>query len=128
MKKFEDIEVWQEARKLNKEIYLITNSELFAKDFGLRDQIRRASISVSSNIAEGFERDGNKEFIQFLHIAKGSIGEVRSQLYLAYDIEYIDSDTFNFLKSKCETISKQLKGFINYLKTSEYKGQKYSKN
>ncbi len=81
--RFEDIKAWQKARELNKEIYKISNNTLFEKDFGLKDQIRRASVSVLSNIAEGFERNGSKEFKQFLSIAKGSSGEVRAQLYVA---------------------------------------------
>ena len=86
---FEEIVSWQKARELNVEIYKITNSsDLFHKDFGLRDQIRRASISISSNVAEGFERQTTKEFIRFLYIAKASAGEVRSQLYLAFDLKY----------------------------------------
>ena len=78
--KFEDMEVWQNARSLTKKIYICSSNGKFSKDFGLRDQIRRASVSIMSNIAEGFERGSNKEFIQFLFIAKGSAGEVRSQL------------------------------------------------
>ncbi|TAK06448.1 four helix bundle protein, partial [bacterium] len=89
VKSFEDLEVWKETRRLSKEIYAATQDAKFSKDFGLRDQIRRAAVSVMSNIAEGFERGGNQEFIQFLYIAKGSCGEVRSQLYVALDQGYI---------------------------------------
>ncbi|MDP2842635.1 MAG: four helix bundle protein [Acetobacterium sp.] len=87
---FEDLEVWKTARELTNRIYGITADGSFSKDYGLRDQIRRAAVSVMSNIAEGYERGGNQELIQFLSIAKGSSGEVRSQLYVAMDQEYID--------------------------------------
>jgi len=113
---FEDILSWQKARALNIDIYKITNSNnLFSKDFGLRDQIRRASVSISSNIAEGFERQTTKEFIWFLYIAKASAGEVRSQLYLAYDIEYIKKEEFEKLKLKVNEVSKLISGLIKYL-------------
>jgi len=98
---FEDIISWQKARELNKEIYHITNNEnKFSKDFGLRDQIRRSSISISSNIAEGFERETTKEFVRFLYIVKASAGEFRSQLYLAFDLKYINDNQFKKLKLK----------------------------
>ena len=87
---FEDLEIWKEARRLTQTIYQLTRDSRFAKDFGLRDQIRRAAISIMSNISEGFERGGNQEFIQFHYVAKGSCGEVRSQLYVALDQEYVD--------------------------------------
>jgi len=83
VKYFEDLEVWKEARRLTNEIYGATRNDGFSKDFGLRDQIQRAAVSIMSNIAEGFERGGNQEFIQFLYIAKGSCGEVRAQLHVA---------------------------------------------
>ncbi len=82
-KSFEEIESWQKARELTRKVYAVSNQGAFTKDFGLRDQIRRASVSIMSNIAEGFERDGNREFLQFLAVAKGSSGEVRAQLYVA---------------------------------------------
>ncbi|WP_010134400.1 four helix bundle protein, partial [Ochrovirga pacifica] len=112
---FEDIEAWQKARELNKLIYQITSKTNFSKDFDLVRQIRRASISVSSNIAEGFERQSNKEFSRFLFIAKGSIGEVRSQMYLALDIGYIDETDFNKIKKSVLEISRMLSGLIKYL-------------
>ena len=89
VKNFEDLEIWKDARLLTKAIYQMTKDTGFAKDFALRDQIRRASMSVMSNIAEGFERGGNQEFIQFLYVAKASCGEVRSQLYVALDQAYV---------------------------------------
>lgn len=88
--RFEDIVVWQKSRELTREIYRISKQGPFSKDFGLQDQIRRASMSIMSNIAEGFERSGSGEFMQFLAIAKGSTGEVKSQLYVAIDQEYLD--------------------------------------
>jgi four helix bundle protein len=113
---FEEIIAWQKARELNAEIYRITNDNtLFAKDFGLRDQMRRASISISSNIAEGFERETTKEFIRFLYIAKASAGEFRSQLYLASDLNYITHMEFESLSIKINDVSKLLSGFLKYL-------------
>jgi len=88
-KQFEDLEVWQEARRLTQTIYRVTRTEKFSKDFSLRDQIQRAAVSVMSNIAEGFERGGNQEFSQFLYVAKASCGEVRSQIYVALDQGYM---------------------------------------
>ena len=96
-KKFEDIEAWQKSRELTNAIYRITKEREFSTDFGLKDQIRRAAVSIMSNIAEGFERSGTGEFAQFLSTAKGSAGEVRSQLYVAFDEGYIDTDKFEYL-------------------------------
>lgn len=116
LKSFEEIIAWQKARELNAEIYRITNTNnQFSKDYGLRDQMRRCSISVSSNIAEGFERETTKEFIRFLFIAKASAGEFRSQLYLASDLGYISQLEFESLNVKINDISKLLSGFIKYL-------------
>jgi len=116
---FEDIIAWQKARELNKVIYSITNNNTnFFKDYGLRDQLRRASVSISSNIAEGFERETTKEFIRFLYIAKASAGECRSQIYLAYDLEYITIEEFNNLKNKISEVSKLISGFIKYLNST----------
>lgn len=113
---FEEIIAWQKARELNAEIYRITNNnEIFTRDYGLRDQMRRASVSISSNIAEGFERETKKEFIRFLYIAKASAGEFRSQLYLASDLGYISNEEFQSLNLKINDISKLLSGFIKYL-------------
>lgn len=122
---FEEIEAWQKARDMTKEIYLISNKAPFSRDFGLCNQIRRACVSVMSNIAEGFERSGSKEFAQFLSIAKGSIGEVRSHLYIAFDQSYIDNDTFVRLVALATEISRMINGLINYLKKSNVKGSKY---
>ena len=112
---FEEINSWQKSREFNKKIYLVTESNTFKKDFDLVRQIRRASISISSNIAEGFERNTDKEFIYFLFVAKASAGEVRSQLYLAFDLEYITKQEFEGLIESVMEISKLLSGFIKYL-------------
>jgi four helix bundle protein len=123
--KFEDIEAWQLAREMTKAIYAISNDGAFARDFGLRDQIRRASVSIMSNIAEGFERGGDKEFLQFVSLAKGSSGEVRAQLYVALDAGYIDQQTFSRLSDMATQINRMLAGLMKYLRSSELKGSKY---
>lgn len=116
---FEEIVSWQKARELNSDIYIITdNNKKFNRDYGLRDQIRRSSISISSNIAEGFERETTKEFIRFLYIAKASAGEFRSQLYLATDLNYLNSEEFEKLKLKVNEISKLISGLIKYLSST----------
>jgi four helix bundle protein len=123
---FEDIHAWQKARELNRIVYQISSTNSFSKDFGLRDQIRRASVSILSNIAEGYERNGNKEFLYFLSIAKGSAGEVRAQLYVALDLNYITKTEFDTLNQLATDTSKLISGFINYLKKSDLKGAKFN--
>lgn len=113
---FEELNVWIESRSFNQKLYLTTNNDLFDRDYDLKRQIRRASISVSSNIAEGFERNTDKEFIQFLFYAKASAGEVRSQLYLSLDLNYLTKEEFNTLYSQITEISKMISGLIKYLK------------
>src|SRR6476646_1853492 len=115
---FETIEAWQHARELRKRIYGFTKTGEFAKDFVLKDQIRRAAISVTSNIAEGFERGGNREFGQLLSVAKGSCGEVRDQLYVALDERYITEAEFEELQNSCFEIGRLISGFMNYLNQS----------
>ena len=122
---FEEIEAWQKARRLTQDIYNISNHGLFSKDFGLRDQIRRASVSIMSNIAEGFERNGTKEFVQFLAIAKGSVGEVKGQLYVALDQGYINQDTFDRLFVLSTETGRMIGGLMNYLRKSNFSGTKY---
>lgn len=122
---FEDIEAWQQSRKLTKSIYNLTSQGAFARDFGLRDQIRKASVSIMSNIAEGFERSGTKEFIQFLATAKGSAGEVRAQLYVALDQGYVEQPDFNELNQSVFQISKKLSGLMTYLRKTSFKGTKF---
>ncbi len=115
---FEELNIWIESRSFNEKLYKISNNGLFDKDYDLKRQIRRASISVSSNIAEGFERNTDKEFIQFLYYAKGSAGEVRSQLFLSLDLNYIKKDDFDKLYNQITGISKMISGMIKYLKKS----------
>lgn len=122
---FEDIDAWQKARVLAKEIYSVTDREPFSKDFGLKNQIRRASISVLSNIAEGFERDGKKEFIQFLSVAKGSAGEVKAQLYVAMDQGYLTKLEFDKVSALVNETGRMIGGLIGYLKQSGIKGSKF---
>ena len=102
---------------MTRAVYRVTRSERFACDFALRDQIRRAAISITSNIAEGFERNRRREFIQFLRYAKASAGEVRSQLYVAFDEGYIDDCTFAALGDEARSTSRQIQGFIRYLES-----------
>ena len=110
VKRFEDLIAWQKARELTKEIYKVTSKDRFSKDFGLRDQIRRASVSVMSNIAEGFDRGGRAEFHQFLVVAKASCAEVRSQLYVAQDVGYINEEKFIQIKTQAEEVSRIVGG------------------
>ncbi|MFY9620203.1 MAG: four helix bundle protein [Pyrinomonadaceae bacterium] len=125
IQKFEDIEAWKLARALANRIYDVTSKSDFSRDYGLRDQIRRASISIVSNIAEGFERDGDREFLQFLFVAKGSCGEVRAQLYLAYDRKYLTEDEFGELTQKTLQLSRMIAGLTKYLRQSQITGKKY---
>jgi four helix bundle protein len=125
IEKFEDIVAWQKARILTKKIYSCTKVGEFARDYGLKDQIQRASVSSMSNIAEGFERGGDKEFIQFLSSAKGSCGEVRSQFYVALDQEYITPVGFDELYGQAAEVSRLISGFMTYLRGSQLRGSKY---
>ena len=124
-KSFEEIEVWQKARQLTKGVYQASGKGSLARDFGLRDQMRSASVSIMSNIAEGYERGGTKEFLQFLSIAKGSAGEVRSQLYVALDEDYLTKNVFEELSSHAREISRMLTGLMTYLRNSGLRGTKY---
>jgi four helix bundle protein len=108
--KFEDLIAWQKARELTRVIYQTTAAGSFAKDFGLRDQIRRAAVSVMSNLAEGFERDGRSEFHQFLSVAKSSCAELRSQLYVALDATHLDPSTFRQLMLQAEEVARIIGG------------------
>jgi four helix bundle protein len=125
IERFEDLISWQKARELNRLVYKISANGTFAKDFGLRDQIRRASISIMSNIAEGFERGGDKEFAQFLSNAKGSCGEVRCQLYAALDEKYLRETEFKQLSERSLEVSRLISGFMAYLRRSELRGNKF---
>jgi four helix bundle protein len=126
IERFEDIEAWKLSRLLAKKVYDCTKQRGFDRDFGLKDQIRRSSVSAMSNIAEGFERGGNQEFIQFLATAKGSSGEVRSQLYVALDQGYITRQQFDEMYKDAESISKMVGGLMNYLRKSGLRGSKYN--
>ena len=115
IERFEDIQAWQKARELVNEIYSASNAGLFAKDFGLRDQIRRAAVSIMLNIAEGFARKTSREFCQFLVIAHGSAAEVQAALYVALDQAYVTKEQFEKLYGAAEETSKMIKGFSKYL-------------
>ncbi len=123
--RFEELEIWQLGRELYKRVFEITSTKPFCKDYKFRDQIRASSGSVPDNIAEGFDRGGNKEFIYFLSIARGSCGETRSQSYRAYDSKYIDSETLEDLLARTATISSKTINLIKHLRNTDHKGIKY---
>ena len=123
--RFEDIEAWQQARELTRTVYQVSGTGAFGQDYGLRNQIQRSSVSIMANIAEGYERDGNKEFVQFLYIAKASAGELRSHLYVALDQQYLTHEEFVQMAAQATRISKMIQGLIRYLTASEYTGVKY---
>jgi len=122
---FQEIEAWQRARELVRKIYDVTGQGRFAGDFALRDQIRRAAVSIMSNIAEGFGRGGTKEFIQFLSVAKGSVSEVESQLYVARDQEYLDQAEFDLLYGPADEVGRMIAGLMKYLRQAKIRGAKY---
>ena len=127
IKKFEDLEIWQLARSFCNEIYDVIESTNLKTNYRLANQIDGSTGSIMDNVAEGFERNGNKEFVQFLSIAKASCGESRSQLYRIWDRKFINETQFDDLKDKSEILSKKIAAFINYLKNSEMVGSKYKK-
>ncbi len=123
--KFEDLEVWQLARALSKEIYSLTFIEPLKSDFRLKDQMRGSAGSVMDNIAEGFERASKLEFVNSLSYSKGEVGELKSQLYRCFDNQYIDQEVFNTLYEQAGALSKKIYTFIAYLNASKIKGQKF---
>lgn len=127
VKRFEDLICWQKARLLVREIYKATKSAEFSKDYGLKDQIQRAAVSVMSNIAEGFESGTKHEFLNYLYIAKGSAGEVRAQLYAASDVGYLNIETFKYLNNLAAECSKLIASFINGLKNSNFQGLQHKR-
>lgn len=114
--RFEDIKAWQAARKLAKQIYAITTQSQFARDYGLRDQLQRAAVSVMANIAEGFDSQSNREFVKFLGYAVRSATEVQSHLYVAVDQSYISKDEFDRLYRQAIEVKNMVHGFIRYLR------------
>ena len=123
--RFEDLEIWKEARRLSKEIHVISIETELKNDFRFKDQIKASSGSIMDNIAEGFERNGNLEFRQFLSIAKGSAGEARSQLYRVLDCGYIKEEKFEILKADFENLNGKINNFISYLNKKDFKGTKF---
>lgn len=121
---FEDLHVYQRTREVTNRIYELTRNNSFARDFRLVDQIRGASVSIMSNIAEGFERGTNAEFVQFLYVAKGSSGEIRAQLTVAFDQSYISRADYHDLTVRCRRISGMLRNLINYLRQPQFAGRK----
>ncbi len=124
--RFEDLDIWKLSKDVANQVYDVTSTGKFSQDYVLRDQVRRAVVSIFSNIAEGFERNGNKEFLQFLSIAKASCGEVRAQLIFANDRDYISSEQYEALVKNLVSLSSQIGGFIKYLKQSDLKGMKFN--
>ena len=125
IERFEDIDAWKKARELTKIIYEVTSQGKLASDFSLKDQLRRAAVSIMANIAEGFEREGNKEFRQFLATAKGSAGEVKALLYVALDAGLTSMEQFQRIRTLADETSRLLAGFLRYLKASDKKGSKF---
>lgn len=123
--KIEDLLVWQESRILVKQIFEMTSREKFSKEFSLKDQIKRSGISTMSNIAEGFGRSGNKEFVQFLYMANGSLSELKSQLYIAFDFNLIAENELNSFLSNIFKLENMIKAFARKIKESDYTGSKF---
>ncbi len=128
IRRFEDLEIWQSARKLNIEVYPVLQNLLETKHYKFKEQLDASAGSIMDNIAEGFERDGSKEFRQFLAISKGSLGEVRSQLYRAFDRDIIKEAELETLQSQCKHLGSKISKFIIYLNQTDYKGNKFKNN
>lgn len=125
IERFQDLEAWKFGRVITRDVYAATKLDKFSRDFALCNQIRRAAVSVMSNIAEGFDRKGDREFIQFLSIAKASCSEVYSQLYVALDQDYITQGQFEQITGSVEETSRIIAGLIRYLQQSDMKGAKF---
>jgi four helix bundle protein len=125
--KIEDLLIWQESRVLVKNIFSITSTAKFSKEFFLKDQIKRSAISVMSNVAEGYGRGGNKEFVQFLYIANGSLSELKSQLYISFDFNLITNDQLETYLKDVFKIENMIKAFARKIKESEFTGTKFKK-
>jgi four helix bundle protein len=125
IERFEDLEAWKVSREMTQDVYNLFRREPLSRDFGLRDQICHSDVSVMSNIAEGFERDGRREFVNFLSMAKGSSGELRSQRYVALDQEYISEQEFTRIYDKTIQNCRLISGLIKYLNGSEVPGRKF---
>ena len=128
IKSFKDIKAWQRGMQLTRDVYHATQKTPFSRDFPLRNQLWRAAISIPSNIAEGFEREGTKEFIQFLTIAKGSTGEVQTQLQIAFDVGYLTETQFKSMDSLCNELIFLISGFLRYLRSSGISGNKFNRS
>lgn len=124
--RFEDLEIWQEAKELCRIVYKLTSNGPFSQDYKFRDQMRASAGSTMDNVAEGFNRGGNKEFYQFLSVSLGSTGEVRSQSYRAFDVGYIDEEQFNDLLKRTDSLGRKIYSLMEHLKNSDIKGRKYS--
>lgn len=127
IERFEDLQCWQAGRRLKRTVYPRTRKNAFSSDFALVSQIRRATQSVTANIAEGFEREGNREFIQFLSQAKGSAGETKDHLYTALDERYVDQAEFDQAYAQAEDVTRLIGGFMSYLRRAETSGSKFKR-
>jgi four helix bundle protein len=126
VRSFEELEIWKRARAFAQKIYEASSAGTFSKDYALKDQINESTGSIMDNIAEGFERDGNKEFVAFLSYSKASAGESRSQLYRAFDRKHISSEMFEELRNEAIALGKMIGSFMNYIRGSGYRGTKFS--
>ena len=125
-RQFEDLIIFQQAKKIAISVYNLTRKDPLRTDFGLRSQMQRSAVSIISNIAEGYERGSNTEFMQFLYVAKGSCGEIRAQVILCRELKYIDKNPFEELTKECRILSPMIAKFIHHLKTSSYRGPKHN--
>ncbi len=127
IKRFEDLEIWQLARELNIKVHPILEKLDESRSYALKGQLDGSAGSVMDNISEGFERDGNREFIQFLAISKGSLGEARSQLYRAFDRKFVGKESFDVLQADCLLLAGKIAAFMTYFNNSDFKGNKFKK-